>query len=147
MNLVRWNPMKEIDTMRHRVQSIFDDFFPTYTTEGNGLTLRDWQPQVDIYEEDNTFVIKAALPGVEKDNISVDLNGRVLTIRGERSENKEIKEDNYYRKETAYGRFQRSFTLPDEVDEKTIKADYKDGILTVSVPKPVEHRPKKITVH
>jgi HSP20 family protein len=102
---------------------------------------------VDIYENEDTVVVKAELPGVDKEDIKVDLKDGVLTLSGQRSHEKEVKEENYYRKERAFGRFQRSFSVPTEIDPDKIKAEFKDGVLKVEIPKPEEQKPKKIAVH
>jgi HSP20 family protein len=106
-----------------------------------------WNPAVDLYEQDDHFVIKAELPGVDKKDISIDLKDRVLTLSGERSHENEAKEENYYRRERSFGKFQRAFTLPAEVDSDKIKAEFKDGLLRIEVPKPEEQKPKQVTIH
>lgn len=147
MNLVRWNPLSETRALQNRVSRFFDnDFFPTPWFD-NEMTMADWKPAVDIYDNDDSIVIKAELPGVESKNVSVELKDRVLTLKGERSHEKEVKEENYHRKERSFGKFQRSFALPAEVNADNIKADYKDGILNIEIPKPEKKKPKKITVH
>ena len=109
--------------------------------------MTDWNPVVDIYDNDDAIVIKAELPGIDKKDISIDLKDGVLTLEGERSYDNEVKEENYHRKERAYGKFHRSFRLPENVDVDNIKADYKDGILKIDIPKPEEVKPKKVEVH
>jgi HSP20 family protein len=106
-----------------------------------------WNPAVDLYEKDDSFVIKAELAGVDKENISIDLKDGVLTLSGERSDDNEVKEDNYYRRERTYGKFRRVFSLPADVDSGKIKAEFKDGVLEIEVPKPEERKPKQITIH
>jgi len=106
-----------------------------------------WNPAVDLYEKDDYFVIKAELPGVDKKDIAIDLKDRVLTLSGERSYENEVKEDSYYRRERSYGKFQRAFTLPADVDSDKIKAEFKDGLLQIEVPKPEEQKPKQVTIH
>ena len=147
MQLVRWNPMNEMFSFRRPLNRMFDDFFlPRTTTEDGSLTW-GWNPVVDIYDNDDNIVIKAELPGVSKKDIEIDIKDRVLTLKGERSADNEVKEDNYYRRERTYGRFERSFTLPANVDPDKIKADYNDGVLKIEVPKPENQKPKQITVH
>ena len=147
MNLVRWNPWNEMPSIRDRFNRLFDDnLFPVDRSEKT-LGLSAWNPSVDIYEDDDNIVIKAEIPGVEKDAIHVDVKGRVLTLKGERRNESEVKEDRFYRREMSYGRFERAFTLPAEADPEKIKADFKDGVLKVKVPKPEEHKPRQITVH
>ena len=147
MNLVRWNPMRDMETLHNRINRLFDGgIFPTFSLD-DGMSLGNWRPVVDIYENEDTVVVKAELPGVDKKDIKVDLKDGVLTLSGERSHEKEVKEENYYRKERAFGRFHRSFAVPAEIDPDKIKAEFKDGVLKVEIPKPEEQKPKKIAVH
>ena len=147
MNIIRWNPTSDMLNLRNRMNHIFSDFFHPITGENREMSMWDWNPVVDVYENDNNIVIKAELPGVDKENIHIDVKDGVLTLKGERSSDNEVKEDNYYRRERKLGKFVRHFKLPGEVDEEKISADYKDGILKIDIPKPEEHKPKKITVH
>jgi HSP20 family protein len=147
MNLVRWNPFREMDSFHDRMNRFFGEgFFPSekMVSEWN---LADWKPAVDVYEEDNAIVIKAELPGIDKKDIEVELNDGVLTLKGERNYENEVKEDNYYRKERAYGKFHRAFTLPEGLDPEKVEAAFKDGVLKVTVPKPEEKQSRKISVH
>jgi len=146
MNLVRWSPWREMTTLQNRINRLFDDPFLRISRE-DGDSMGMWNPSVDLYEMDDNFVIKAELPGVEKDNIAIDVKDRVLTLSGERSHDNEVKEENYYRRERSYGKFQRAFTLPADVESDKIKAEYKDGVLKIEVPKPEEVKPKQITIH
>jgi len=147
MNLVRWNPLGEMTTMQNRINRMFNaPYWPAGRMDdktGMGM----WNPAVDLYEKDDHFVIKAELPGVNKKDIAIDLKDRVLTLSGERSYENEVKEENYYRRERSYGKFQRVFTLPADVDSDKIKADFNDGLLQIEVPKPEEQKPKKVTIH
>ncbi|MGD9366555.1 MAG: Hsp20/alpha crystallin family protein [Desulfobacteraceae bacterium] len=147
MQLIKWNPTRDLFNLRHNMNGLFDDFFyPRRGSDGNE-GLWNWNPAVDIYEDADNIVVKAEIPGVNKEGITVDVKDRVLTLKGERSEDKEVKEDSYYRKERTYGRFERAFTLPADVKTEDIKAEYKDGVLKVIVPKPEVRKPKQITVH
>jgi HSP20 family protein len=147
MTLVKWNPWREFDSFSDRVNKMFDySLFPsTWLSAESGFS--DLRPVTDIYADDDKIVIKAELPGVDKKDIHVDVKDGVLTLRGERSYEKEVKEENYHRKERAFGKFQRSFTLPDGLDPNKIEADYKDGVLKLEILKPEEKKPKKITIH
>lgn len=146
MELVRWNPWKDMWPSKKYFSSIFDDvLYPVKDASSDEMW--SWDPVVDIYDNQDRIVIKAEIPGVDKKNIAVDLNGRVLTLKGERSSDNEIKEDSYYRKERTYGKFERAFTIPMDVEPEKIKADYKDGVLSVEIPKPEAKKPKNITVH
>ncbi len=147
MELVRWNPMRDMFSARHRMNRLMNDFFTPSPYFRRENTVWDWNPSVDIYNEDNSIVVKAELPGVDKDNINIDVKDRVLTLKGERSSDNEVKEDKYYRRERTFGKFERRFSLPENVNADDIKADYKDGVLRIEIPKPVEEQPKQITVH
>ena len=147
MNIVRWNPWRERSSLENRISRFFDDAFRPTSWLNEDFGLGNWKPVVDIYDHDDKIVIKAELPGVDKKDIEVDLKDRVLTLKGERSYENEVKEENYHRKERAFGKFHRSFTLPAGYDPEKINADYKDGVLKIEIPKPEEQKPKKITVH
>ena len=147
MNLIRWNPWREMDTLPNRINRLFEGtLFPT-TWLNTESGLRDWRPVVDIYEEEDKTVIKAEIPGVDKDKINVDVKDGILTLTGERSYENEAKEDSYYRKERFYGKFHRAFTLPADYDSEKVKADFKDGVLKIDIPKPEEKKPKNRTIH
>ncbi len=147
MSLVRWNPWREMSTLQHRVNHLFNEPFFRSDSENDELRMGSWYPAVDMFDDGETIVIKAELPGMDKKDISVDIEDRVLTLSGERSYDNEVKEESYYRRERAFGTFKRSFNLPADVDSDKIKADFKDGVLKVEIPKPEEKKPKQITVH
>jgi len=147
MQLVRFNPLRERLKARNRINHIFDDLFYPAVKGDEELSIWNWKPVVDIYDNDDSIVIKAELPGVNKEDINIDVKDRFLTLKGERSAENEVKEDKYHRKERTYGRFERVFTLPAEVDSDKIEADYKDGVLTITIPKPEEQKPRQITIH
>jgi len=147
MELIRWNPMYDRFNLRHRMDKMLGDYFYPSVQGQEDSEVGNWNPAADIYENDDNIVIKAEFPGIDKKDITVDLKNRVLTLKGERSSDDETTEDNYYRRERRYGRFERAFTLPTEVDPDKIKADYKDGVLKIEIPKSQEKKPKKIMVH
>jgi HSP20 family protein len=147
MQLIKWNPSRDIFSLRNNFNTLFDDFFyprRRMAAEEGGW---NWNPAVDIYEEEGNIIVQAELPGVTKEGISVDVKDRVLTIKGERSVDNEVKEDKYFRRERVYGQYKRAFTLPADVDPEGVKAEYNDGVLKVMVPKPEAQKPKQITVH
>jgi HSP20 family protein len=147
MNLVKWSPWKEMPVLYNRFNRVFDDpfFHVGQMDDDAGMDL--WNPAVDLYEKDDHFMIKAELPGVDKKDIKINLQDRLLTLSGERTYDNEVKEENYYRRERSYGKFQRAFTLPADVDSDKIKAEFKDGVLQIEVPKPEEKKAKQVTVH
>ena len=147
MQLIKWKPIREMYDIRHLMNHMFENAFTPILKEDEALSIWNWKPAVDVYDNDNTIVITAELPGMDKKDIVVHVNGRFLTLNGERSFENEVKEDKYHRKERSYGKFQRVFTLPEEVDSDKITADYKDGILKIHIPKSEEGKPKQITVH
>ncbi len=106
-----------------------------------------WKPTVDIYETDEAIILKAELPGIKKEDVSVEIKDNVLTLKGERIEDKEVKEESYFRKERCFGTFSRAFNLQHRVQPDKIKARFKDGILKVEIPKPAEEKPKQVTVN
>ena len=147
MNLVKWNPWREMPTLQNRFNRLFDDPFFRVGRMDDDAGMGLWNPAVDLYEKDDHFMIKAELPGVDKKTIKIDLQDRLLTLSGERTYDNEVKEENYYRRERSYGKFQRAFTLPADVDSDKIKAEFKDGLLQIEVPKPEEKKTKQVTVH
>lgn len=128
----RWDPFREMEDMMRNMQRAFTQW-PARTEEA--MTLAEWTPSVDIAENDNEFIVKAELPDVKKENIKVSVEDGTLSITGERKEEKEEKGTKFHRVERAYGRFERAFTLPDDADKEKITSEYKEGILTVHLPK------------
>jgi HSP20 family protein len=146
MNLVKWNPYDEMTGLRHRFNRLLDPRLPSLW-DLEATAADSWRPVVDIYEQDDAYVIKAELPGVEKKDISVELKGRTLVVKGERTSENEVKEGHYYRRERTFGKFQRAFSLPEALETDKIKAEFKDGVLRLTVPKREEVKPKQVTVH
>jgi HSP20 family protein len=142
MNLVVRDPFwKEFNALSNRFNRLFDQ-----TREDNADYLGAWSPAVDIYDKGNEVVIHAEIPGMKKDDIDVRVENNVLTIRGKKERQEEVKEEGYFRTERSYGMFSRSFSLPSTVDVTKIGAEYKDGVLTLSVPKAEEAKPRQIDV-
>jgi HSP20 family protein len=151
MSLVKWNPARELATwpsdlfgIQREMNRMFDGFFRS--TQDEDYTLSSWTPAVDITEHDDEYSVKVELPGVNKDDVKLTLENNILTIRGEKKQEKETKKENYHRIERCYGSFQRSFTLPNAIKSERIDASFKDGILTVILPKAEEAKPKQIEV-
>ena len=145
MTLIRWDPFRELESMSDRLNRVFSR--PTLSTSGReALTVADWLPTVDISETDSEYLIKAELPEVKKEDVKVTVENGVLTLQGERRQEKEEKGKKYHRVERSYGSFVRSFTLPESVDESAVKAEYKDGMLNLHLPKAEKVKPKSIDV-
>jgi len=141
--LTRWEPFKELEDLQNRLSSVFSRA-PRQGNGREGLTIADWSPLADITEDDKEYVVKAELPAIKKEDVKVTVENGVLAISGERKFEKEDKR--YHRIERAYGSFVRSFTLPDDADAKQVKAAFKDGVLTVHLPKSESAKPKQIEV-
>ena len=147
MNLVKWNPWGETEAYEDRIGRIFGNSYVPESWLGDGESQMNWNPAVDVYDNDNSFIIQVELPGLEKKDIEIDVKDGVLTLKGERSSDKEWKDEKYYRRERAFGKFQRAFKLPSDIDPEKVKADFKNGVLKIEIPKPEIQKPKKITVH
>jgi HSP20 family protein len=144
MDLIRWNPLREALSLHDQMNSLFGGSL----LRGEGGVSGILNPAVDLYEEDDKLVVKAELPGIDKKDISVDLQNGVLTLRGERRHESEEKNGrNVYRREMSYGKFVRSFSLPQDVEPDKVKAEYANGVLTIEVPKPETRKPKQIKVN
>jgi len=147
MDLIRWNPMRELASLRERMNRLFDDSLFRSDRRSEEVDGGVWLPAVDMFEKDDRLVIKAELPGMDKKDIGLDLKDGVLTLSGVRQHENEVKEENVYRREMSYGRFVRSFTLPADSDADQIKAEFNNGLLTIEIPKPEQHKPKQIKVN
>jgi len=126
---------------------LFDETFQkTRSAREEDLSAGLWAPPVDIYETEDKIVLKAELPEIDKKDVDIKVDDNTLTIQGERKFDKDTKKENYHRIERAYGKFSRSFSLPNTIDKEKIKATYKDGILELIMPKKEESKPKQISV-
>ena len=146
MALARWPPMRNLASFQDEMNRMFQEFFRGGTGEEAGWGLRTWTPAVDIYDTDDALVLKAELPGVSKDDVSIEIHNNTLILRGERKHEAEVKEGDYYRAERAYGTFQRSFVLPTLVDQDKVQATYTDGVLELRLPKSEAAKPKRIAI-
>jgi len=145
--LTRWDPFKELDELHNRLARVLTGC----ATRTNGdseeqITVAEWEPLVDISEDDNAYLVKAELPEIDKADVKVRLENGVLNISGERRWEKEEGNRKYHRLERAYGRFVRSFTMPDDADPDKVKAEFKDGVLRVTINKSERARARAIDV-
>jgi HSP20 family protein len=141
----RWEqPFRGATTLQEQINRAFGDVVGRAGEESN---LTPWAPAVDIYETENELVVKADLPDVNPQDLDIRVEGNILTIRGERKFENKVNEENYLRVERAYGSFSRSFSLANSVKSEAIKAEYHDGVLTLSLPKREEAKPKQIKVN
>lgn len=146
-NLSVWDPFRDLVNLQQRINRVFNDTARSASAKTDeGFDSATWSPVVDIRETEESYEIKADIPGVKKEDISIDIGDNTLTIKGERKFEAEESKEDYIRVERSYGAFSRSFALPRNVDSKNIKAKYKDGILDLTLPKKEEAKPKKINI-
>ncbi len=146
MSMVRFDPFREMAQMQDRINRIFGD---AYTRRhDDDLTQRgEWFPAVDIYENANQeIVLKAELPGIVREDIDVRVENNTLTLRGERKRDTEVKQEQFHRVERSYGSFSRSFSLPSRIDTDQVRAEFKDGVLAITLPVKAEAKPRQIEV-
>ena len=146
MTITKWEPIKDLITLQDRMNRLFDESMRGIRPGEEALNSALWSPAVDIYETENEVILKAELPEINQKDIDIQVENNTLVLRGERRFEKEAKRENFHRIERAYGAFARSFTLPAAIDQERIRADYKDGILKVVMPKREEIKPKQIRV-
>jgi HSP20 family protein len=143
--ITRWEPFRGLTGLQEQVNRLFEDKLFRGRSEDSSLTT--WAPAVDIHETENELVVKADLPGMDEKDLDVRIEDSTLTIRCERKVEKSVSEDNFLRVERAYGVFSRSFSLPNTVNAEAIKAEYRNGVLNVHIPKREESKPKQIKVN
>ena len=141
----RWDPFRDLNSLQERMNRLFNEAGRGGRSEEPSATTT-WSPAVDIYETEGEIIVKAEIPGVDRNDISLHLENNVLTLKGERRFEKETKEENYHRIERSYGGFSRAFSIPAIVDEDKIRADYKDGVLKIALPKKDQLKPKQIQI-
>jgi HSP20 family protein len=145
MALVRWEPVRELDSLQSEMNRLFDGFFGAGRT-GNDVRARRWIPAMDLVESEDHLVLRADLPGMSEDDIEVEIKDGVLTISGERKAEQEKKGEGYYRVERAFGSFSRSLTLPEGVAAGQVSANFDKGVLEVRIPKPEERKPQRVQI-
>jgi HSP20 family protein len=144
MTIVRWEPLRELNTLQSEMNRLFSTAFDG--PSGSGSTLRRWVPAMDLLEAGEQFVLRADLPGMDVGDVTIELEDSTLTISGERKLEHEAERDAFYRVERASGSFQRSLTLPKGVDPEAVTASFDRGVLEVRIPKPEQRRPRKIEI-
>ena len=150
--MIRWNPTRdlvawplELTSAQREMNKLINNFFHSNNDE-NGVAAA-WTPAVDVIENDNEYIVRVELPGVNKNDLKITLESNVLTIAGEKKAEEEVKREDYHRIERTYGSLQRSFTLPTMVNADKIDTLFQDGILRVTLPKAEEARPRQIEVN
>jgi HSP20 family protein len=144
MELIPWRPFRELARMEEEMSKLFDYFFGKRYIPARREEV--WAPLADVQEKKDSFVVKVDLPEIDPKDVDISIEGRTLNIKGERKGEKEVSEEGYYFQERYVGKFQRTITLPDEVDAEKTKASYKDGVLAITIPKAKIVKAKKISI-
>jgi HSP20 family protein len=147
MTIVRWEPLREFSTLQNEMNRLFNTVFDAPGSGGNGgQPMRRWMPAMDLLETDDHFVLRADLPGMTEEDVSIELEDTTLTVSGQRKAEHEDRREGAYRVERAFGAFSRSLTLPQGVDPESVTASFDKGVLEVRVPKPEQRKPKRISI-
>ena len=145
MAIIRWDPFRDIITLREKMNRLFEDAVMARGEEKDMIS-STWIPSVDIYETENSLILTAEIPGVDENNIEIKIEDNTLSLKGERLFEKETTEENYHRIERSYGSFYRSFAIPRSVDQEKIRAEHDNGVLRITMPKKPESKPKTVKV-
>ena len=146
MALIRWEPVRELHTMQNEMNRLFNTFFDSPRAENGHAVARRWIPAMDVVETDDYFVLRADLPGLSEKDVNIELEDNVLTVSGQRKADHEQRSEGYYRVERTSGAFSRSLTLPEGVNAEGIQASFDRGVLEVRIPKPEQHKPRKVQI-
>ena len=146
MNVVRWDPFREFEDMSNRLARFFNHPSLRRTVDDDGAFFADWAPAVDVQETEKEYIVKADLPDVRKEDVKVGIENGVLTLEGERKQEKEENNKKFHRVERVYGKFVRRLALPMEIDAQKVAAEFKDGVLNVKMPKIESAKPRAIDV-
>ncbi len=151
MALIRWEPARELQSLRYEMDRLFGTLFDSQAGGGvaasSGTALRRWTPAMDLVDEGERFVLRADLPGVREDDLSIEFEENVLRISGERKSEQQDRSEGYYRVERARGSFSRALVLPEGVDPDAIEAHFDNGVLELSIPKPEQRKPRRVAIN
>jgi len=142
MAIVRFDPSREVDSLQSEVNRVFDAFFGA----GRSAPSRRWVPAMDLAETDERLILRADLPGLKREDVEIEIKDNVLTVSGERKDRHEEEREGYHRVERVFGSFGRSLTLPRGVDADKVVAEFADGVLEVTIPKPAERKPHRVEI-
>ena len=145
MAVIRWDPFRDLNTLQDRMNHLFEQANRGWRSDEESATTA-WSPSVDIFETEGEIIVQAEVPGMDRKDIELSLENNVLTLKGDRKFQKETKDENHHRIERSYGSFSRSFSIPAMVNEDKIRADYNEGVLSISLPKKEHARPKQIKI-
>ena len=147
MTIIKWEPVRNIAMLQDRINRLFDDAFPRPAGEEEDFIQYDWKPLVDIHDSDQGVIVQVDLPGVSREDVFVEVKNNRLIIQGNRPAPPGVNDDQYYRRERVSGSFRRTFALRSSIAPDSIKAMFKNGVLTIIVPEPQEEKPKQISVN
>jgi HSP20 family protein len=147
MSIIRWEPFRDLVSTQDRFNQLFNDTFARAFGDQQEVSPRAWIPPVDIFETGDSLVLKAELPGINPDDVEIRVEDNTLYLKGERKFEKEVKEESLHRVERSYGTFTRSFALPNTINADTVKAEYENGVLTLTMPKREEAKPRTIKIN
>ena len=145
MTIVRWEPVRELNSLQSEMNRLFSTVFDT-PSNGPGAVMRRWMPAMDLVESGDHFVLRADLPGMGEDDVSIEFEDGTLTISGERKAEHEEQEEGFHRVERSFGAFSRSLTLPQGIDPDAVTAGFDRGVLEVRIPKPAQRKPRRIEI-
>ena len=145
MTIVRWEPLRELNSLQSEMNRLFNTVFDT-PPNGSGTVLRRWMPAMDLAESADHFVLRADLPGMGEDDVSIEFEDGTLTVSGERKAEHEETNEGFHRVERSFGSFSRSLTLPQGIDPEAVTASFDRGVLEIRVPKPEQRKPRKIAI-
>ena len=145
MTIVRWEPLREINSLQSEMNRLFNTVFDT-PSNGPGNVLRRWMPAMDLVESGEHFVLRADLPGMGEDDVNIEFEDGTLTVSGERKAEHEDGNEGFHRVERSFGSFSRSLTLPQGIDPEAVTASFDRGVLEIRIPKPEQRRPRKIAI-
>ena len=146
MSIVRWNPWDDASSMQDRINRLFDDSFPIPRGAADRYPDPEWDPVVDVFDTEEAIVIHAELPGLTKEDLSIEAKGNTLSLKGEKCECTTIDEDACRQRERCFGVFHKTFTLPAAVEFEKIRATFANGVLELTIPKPRAETPTRITI-
>jgi HSP20 family protein len=146
MTIVRWEPLRELNSLQSEMNRLFNTVFDAPSSGAPGSALRRWMPAMDLVESGDHFVLRADLPGMSEEDVSIEFEDGTLTLSGERKAEHEENEEGFHRVERSFGAFSRSLTLPQGTDADAVTAKFDRGVLEVRIPKPEQRKPRKIEI-
>ena len=146
MSIIRWEPFRDLVSTHDHFNQLFNETFARSFGDQKEVSPQTWVPPVDIRETEDSLILKAELPGIKPDDVEIRVEDNTLYLKGERKFEREVKEENLHRVERSYGTFSRSFSLPSSIDSDKVKAEYQNGVLTLTMPKREEAKPKMIKI-